>query len=116
MLYKIFAVASIIIRNFYLPNPFECFGDKAIWINFIAEPIIHAVSFGLVGLVYAKGSAPTLGSFLYLLTYCAITGILLLMSIFSFAWWWILTIIFIAILLVVGIRLLGEKISRIFSI
>lgn len=116
MLYKIFAVASIIIRNFYLPNPFECFGDNAVLINLIAEPIIHAVSFGLVSLVYVSGSAPALGSFLYLLTYCAITGILLLMSIFSFAWWWILTLILIAILLVVGIRLLGEKISRFFSI
>lgn len=116
MLYTIFAVASIIIRNFFLPNPFECFGDKAIWINFIAEPFIQTVSFGLVGLVYVRGSAPALGSFLYLLTYCAITGILLLMSIFSFAWWWILTLILIAILLVVGIRLLGEKISRFFSI
>lgn len=116
MLYKILTVASIIIRNFYLPNPFECFGDNAILINLIAEPIIHAVSFGLVGLVYTKGSAPALGSFLYLLTYCAITGILLLMSIFSFARWWILTLIFIAIFLVVGIRLLGEKVAKILSV
>ena len=114
MLYTIFATASIIIRNFYLPNPFECFGDNAIWINLIAEPIIHAVSFGLVGLVYTKGSAPALGSFLYLLTYCAITGILLLASIFSFARWWILTLIFIAIFLVVGICLIEKQVSKIF--
>lgn len=116
MLYTIIAIVSFAVRNLVLPNPFECFGDNAILINLIAEPIIHAVSFGLVGLVYTKGSAPALGSFLYLLTYCAITGILLLMSIFSFARWWIITLIFIAILLVVGIRLLGEKISRILSI
>lgn len=110
-LYGIIAVISILIRNFALPNPFECFGDNAIIINWIAEPIIHAVAFGLVGLIYSKGEAPALGSFLYLLAYAMITGILLLFGIFNFAWWWILTLIVAAVGIVCLIRYLFDKMT-----
>ena len=107
-LYGIMAAISIIVRQFYLPNPFECFGDMAIVINWIAEPIIHVAAYLLVSTIYTKGSFPALGSFLYLIAYAAITGILALMGIFSFAWWWVLIIV----AAMIGIGVLLAKIGR----
>ena len=88
-LYALVSVISIVVRQFLLPNPFECFGDSAWLINIIAEPIIQVISYLLVGLVYKSGSAPALGSFLFLLTYAASTSLLWLFGIYKFAWWWI---------------------------
>ena len=110
-LYGLMAVISILIRNFVLPNPFDCFGDSAFIINLIAEPIIHAGAFGLVGLVYNRGEAPALGSILYLLAYAMITGVLFLLGIFSFAWWWILIIVVAVIGVVCLFRFLTEKMT-----
>ena len=110
-LYGVLVVISALVRQFILPNPFECFGDKAIIINLIAEPIIHAVAFALVGLVYRKGSNPGLGSFLYLLTYALIVGVLWILGIFKFAWWWILILIAVFVGLVIGMRWLFNKLS-----
>ena len=107
-MYQIMMVFSILVRQFVLPNPFECFGNYAVIVNWIAEPLVHAVAFGLVGLVYERGSFPVLGSFLYLVAYAAITGVLLLMGIFSFAWWWIL----IVVAAMIGIGVLLAKIGR----
>lgn len=110
-LYGVLVVISVLVRQFILPNPFECFGDKAIIINWIAEPIIHVVAFALVGLVYRKGSNPGLGSILYLLTYALIVGVLWVLGIFKFAWWWILILAIAFIGIVIGIRWLGNKLS-----
>ena len=107
-LYGVVAAVSVIVRQFYLPNPFECFGNWALIINLVVEPIIHIVARLLVGTVYRSGSCPALGSFLYLVAYAAITGILALMGIFSFAWWWVLIIVTVMI----GIGLLLAKIGR----
>lgn len=104
-MYGVIALISAIVRQFALPNPFECFGDSAIVINWIAEPIIHAVAYGLVGLVYHRGDSPALGSVLYLLAYAAVTGILAIMGIFSFAWWWIAIIV----VAMIGIGILLAK-------
>lgn len=109
MLYGVMVVISIIVRQFYLPNPFECFGDLSWLYNLIAEPIIHAVALALVGWVYHRGDFPALGSFLYLVAYVAITGVLTLMGVFSFAWWWVLIIVAITIALICGIGRLKER-------
>lgn len=66
-LYGFMSIASVIVRQFLLPNPFECFGEKATLINWIAEPIIQMVAYFIVGLFYIKGAAPFWGSFAYLL-------------------------------------------------
>ena len=80
-MYAIIALISTLIRQFVLPNPFECFGTYAIWINLLFEPIIHAVSFRLVGaLGYESGDCPPLGSFLYLVMNALITGVLYLVG------------------------------------
>ena len=92
-MYKIMMVISTLVRQFWLPNPFECFGNWAFVINIVAEPIMHIAAYLLVGTIYRTRSFPALGSFLYLVAYAAITGILALMGIFSFAWWWVLLIV-----------------------
>ena len=107
-MYKVMVIVSTLVRQVLLPNPFECFGDTAWLYNLIAEPIIHFLAYHLVGLVYHKGDFPVLGSLLYLLAYAAITGILALMGIFSFAWWWVALIV----LAMVGIGVLLGKLGR----
>ena len=104
-LYTVMAIISYLVRQSCLPNPFECFGDLAFIINLIAEPFIHLFARGLVGLVYHKGECPPLGSFLYLLAYSAIVGVLALMGVFAFAWWWALIIVGVMIVICV---LLGK--------
>ena len=108
-LYGIITIVSLIVRQFVLPNPFECFGDKAILINWIAEPIIQVFAYAVVGFFYVKGSAPALGSVLYLITYALIVGLLWLFGLFSFAWWWVLIIVVSVCALIVGGIYLKER-------
>lgn len=108
-LYGVISGISVLIRQFVLPNPFECFGNEAFVINLIAEPIIQVVAYFLVGLVYQKGSNPSLGSLLFLLTYALIVGILWVLGIFKFAWWWILILTIAFLGIVIGLRWLSNK-------
>ena len=110
-IYLLMTVISTLVRQFALPNPFECFGDRAVIINWIAEPIIHAVAYGIVGLFYIRGSAPTLGSIAYLFVYAAIVGILWWCGLFSFAWWWIAILVVAFIALIAGIMYIKDKIE-----
>ena len=108
--YVIMSTISIVIRQFVLPNPFECFGaSQSIVINWIVEPIMHILVLAIVGLFYRRGSFPAWGSFLYLLMYSIITGILHIMGIFAFAWWWIIIVIVAIVALTVGIVWLRRK-------
>jgi len=102
-IYALMTVISVLIRQFALPNPFECFGESADLINWIAEPIMHAIAYGIVGLFYVRGSAPLLGSIAYLVTYALLTGVLWVMGIFSFAWWWVLILVMVLIAVLAGI-------------
>ena len=86
-MYGFMATISLLMRQFCLPNPFECFGNMALLYNWIAGLVLAPLSYALVGLVYNSGDAPALGSFLYLLTYAILTGILWILGQFSFAWW-----------------------------
>lgn len=110
-IYGVISIISFLVRQFLLPNPFECFGDRAVIINWIAGPVILLISYALVGLVYKKGSNPALGSILFLVTFCLITGILWILGIFRFAWWWILLCVTVLIGLVIGFRFLIVKTS-----
>lgn len=105
-MYKLMAAISILIRQFCIPNPFEALGDGLIVnigetpilippgiLNWVAEPLMYAVTFAVVGLYYDRGSAPALGSFLYLLLYCVHTFILWLMSVAGFAMWAVVLIV-----------------------
>lgn len=93
-MYKIFAIASVIIRTQYLPNPFESLKYGYI-INLLVEPFLHLLTYGVVGLYYSKGSFPVFGIFLYLFFYIAHVGLIFLMGIFN---WNIIAIICIFVL------------------
>lgn len=86
-MYHIMSVLSLLIRQFYLPNPFECFGDIGVFYNWCAGIILAPLSYALVGIVYQRGSAPAVGSLLYLLAYSGLTAILWLLGLFSFSKW-----------------------------
>ena len=108
-MYKLMATLSVIVRQFYLPNPFECFGDMAVIYNLIAGVILSPIAFAIVGTFYRSGDFPALGSLCYLATYAALTGILCIMGIFSFAWWWILLVVTVIIVAISGLAYLKER-------
>lgn len=121
-MYKLIVAISILIRQFYLPNPFEALGDGLIVnigetpmalppeiLNWIAEPFMHAVAFAVVGLYYDRGSAPTLGSFLYLLFYCIHTFLLWLMSLAGFATWVVVLIVGTYMGCHLGLKMLRDR-------
>ena len=81
-MYKLITCISFFIRNFYLPNPFEKL-QYGLIINMAIEPLLHLVTFTIVGIFYERGSAPTLGSFLYLFFYIVHVSILILWSSFG---------------------------------
>lgn len=122
---KIYAtIATIfwIIRQYAIPNPFEALGDGITIIladfpfllspeilNWIADPIISGMTFLIVGLYYMRGSAPALGSILYMVFYTIHIGLLyLLLSIYPLFWLMIVIVllyIMIHILLIIKIKL-----------
>ena len=115
-MYKFIVAISILIRQFYLLNPFEALGDGLIVnigetpmvlppevLNWIAEPFMHVVTFAVVGLYYDRGSAPALGSFLYLLFYCTHIFLLWLMSLAGFTTWAVVLTVAIYIVCHMGI-------------
>lgn len=107
-MYKIIASISLIIRQFYIPNPFEPRTDA--WIlNIFAEPIMHMVTFSVVGIFYERGSAPALGSLLYLIFYFIHTGLLMLMGYFQ---WTKIAIIIIAVLYVCTLCIIKHLINK----
>ena len=94
-----------------LPNPFEDFGFlMSMLINAAITPILHFAAYKIVGMIYSADSFPAWGSFLYLVVYSALIGLLSLMAIFNFAWWWILTIAVALVIIFVGINHVLERI------
>lgn len=110
-LYGVMSLVSVIVRQFVLPNPFECFGEKAALLNWIAEPIIQAIAYLIVGLFYAKGSAPALGSLAYLVVYAACIGFLWICGLLSFSWWWVALMVVALIAVIVGLFFASSLIS-----
>ena len=121
-MYKIMALISVVVRQFYLPNPFEALeegleitlnnnqfimGPECL--NLVTEPLIHIITFAVVGLYYERGSAPVLGSLMYLFFYCMHAFILWLMSLTSFTYWAVLFILVIYICFHVALRRLWLK-------
>ena len=88
--YGIISLISYLVRSYFLPNPFECFGAKGEIYNMLAEPIIHTVAFFITGLFYEKNTFPAWGSILYFGFYAAVIFTLWLLGLAKFAWWSIL--------------------------
>ena len=115
-MYKLIAIISTLVRQFYIPNPFDALGDGLVVnigetqillpsgvLNWVAEPFVHVVTFSVVGLYYDRGSVPVLGSFLYLLFYCVHTFLLWLMSLVGFSTWAVVVIVALYIACHVGL-------------
>ena len=100
-LYGIIAGSSLFIRLFLLPNPFAQFENGALY-NWIAEPILHIITFTVVGIFYTRGSLPALGSILYLFFYIVNVAMLMLISWLSFSWWAIVIISILYCMIILG--------------
>lgn len=99
-LYKKLAVLFWFYRQYVISNPFEVLGEGITItvgespillspdvLNYLADPIIFTITYGIVGLYYKSGSAPVLGSVMYMLFYCIhIGGIYFLMSLYPTIW------------------------------
>lgn len=101
-----------VIRQFFMPNPFEVLGEGITVtmgeatillspdvLNWIAGFFLPAITFAIVGWYYSRGSCPAWGSFLYMFFFCLHTFILYLMS------WGYPSILFIVFIAVVYIGL-----------
>lgn len=121
-MYKLISAISILVRQFYIPNPFDALGDGLLVnigeipillspevLNWGAEPFMHAMTFAAVGIYYDRGSAPAFGSFLYLLFYCIHTFLLWLMSLVGFATWVVLFIVALYVGCHVGLNRLRNR-------
>ena len=89
-----------LIRQFAIPNPFDALGagltiylgESALLLtpevlNWLADPLIYGFTFGVVGLYYISGTAPVLGSILYMVFYCIHIGLLyLILSCYPITW------------------------------
>lgn len=86
IIYNIFYIFSLLIRNFIVPNPFERLQGQTIGINgiefplipevinILIEPILGGFTFFVVGLYYKRVERkPLKGSILYLSFYLAHT-------------------------------------------
>ncbi len=78
-------------------------------LNWIADPIIGAFTFCVVGLYYIKGSNPALGSILYMFFYAVHIGLLYLMLWIYPVVWLMVLIGIIYISLHIGMIVLNSK-------
>lgn len=85
-MYQIISSISLLVRQFYLPNPFEPMPLAVIY-NWVAGFVLYPITFSVVGLFYERGSAPAWGSFLYLFFYAIHTVLLMLMGYFGWSQW-----------------------------
>jgi len=123
ILYTLVVLTSLYIRNFVLPNPFEQLPRPisipisttrivlpAICLNVLAEPILQAITFAIVGIYYAKGVDPPIkGSILYLFFFCVHVTMLYIVSSFQFSPISVITAIIIYIMAQLGIATIKNK-------
>lgn len=81
--YKVIKGSSVVIRQFFMPNPFEIFENGIVY-NWVASGILVPITFFMVGFLYENGTAPFIGSLLFLILYLINTFVLMLCSVFSF--------------------------------
>ncbi len=116
-MYYLIAFLSVVIRNAFLPNPFEPLGDIVLTIadipftitpdilNIIMEAPLHAFTFAVVGLYYIKGSCPSIGSIFYLIFYVVHVFLIYLCSWFGFSWVSIIVVLLLYVLLHIGVNI-----------
>jgi len=106
VIYKIIAAFSLMIRLFYIPNPFEML-EYGYLINIVAKPFLHFITFHIVGLYYQSRDWPFFGSVLYLFFYCIHAGLLMLIGYFE----WNIFALIIVVFAYIGIhRFVSSKV------
>jgi len=108
-MYKLIALISLLIRNYYLPNPFEHM-EMGLLINWGVGAILTPITFLVVGLFYERGSAPAWGCLLYLFFYSLHTGLIILCGNFDFKRMAIIVIIVLYGVLISGLVAFRNKI------
>ncbi|MBP5495238.1 MAG: hypothetical protein J6X97_09080 [Lachnospiraceae bacterium] len=73
-MYKIVAIAGLLIRQFIIPNPFVTFGGYGKLYNLLASGIITFIAYKTVGFFYTKGEAPVIGSAFFTIFYIVYSG------------------------------------------
>lgn len=77
MLYELIKFAGLIIRQFFLPNPFEAmWPEYATVLNWIAGILLMPVAYFITGLWYKRGDGAAVGSFVFNVTYIGLTLLL----------------------------------------
>ena len=123
-LYTLLAAIFYLMRQFAIPNPFEALGTglnirigarnlllTPEILNWAADPIIYLLTFAVVGLYYRRGTAPVLGSCLYMVFYCIHIGLLyLILSCYPMIWLMI-TIAIVYIALHISLIVLKNRLS-----
>ena len=109
-MYRMMVIISWFIRQFWISNPFEALGEGLVvrigekslllnpeLLNWGIGFILPGVTYFVVGFYYEKGSAPALGSILYLLVYCVHIFLLRIVSLFRFSTWVVVAIVLLYI-------------------
>ena len=68
-MYPLFVIVGWLVRQFLLPNPFEPLGEIANVLNYLFSSALVVLAYRMTGIIYKKGSAPAVGSVLFLLMY-----------------------------------------------
>lgn len=117
--YTFIAGISVIIRQFFIDNPYESLlfltPGTELWLpevlNWATEGVFHLITFAMVRIFYRSRSCPPLGSLLYLFFYWANTGVLTLMCKVSFSVVTVILIIIAYIGVIVGFIVLKNWIA-----
>lgn len=125
IIYKFFYIFSFLIRNFVIPNPFDCLQGQTIEINgvelpvipevinILIEPILGGITYFVVGFYYSRSSGkPVIGSILYLIFYCIHTAFLFVIFYFNFSALSISLVIVFYVFLHILISVITSKIRK----
>lgn len=125
IIYKFFYIFSFLIRNFVIPNPFDCLQGQTIEINgvelpvipevinILIEPILGGITYFVVGFYYSRSSGkPVIGSILYLIFYCIHAALLFVIFHFNFSALSISLVIVFCVFLHILISVITSKIRK----
>ena len=114
-MYKIIHIISALIRQFLLPNPFSNFFPNKVYADLfniiLGETILHIMAYTMTSTFYEKGSAPGIGSFLYLLSYCIIVGAIIFITWLIHSFW--IAIIICIVLYIIALIILSKLSNRV---
>ena len=83
-MYYLVHTVSVIIRQFFVSNPFENAAIEVpfgpVFFNLIIGAALVPITYMVVGIFYKRRSSPAVGSMLFLMFYLVHNGLLVLMS------------------------------------